>query len=143
MPNRVIRETVVDSESLSRCSVDARLLFVHLVLRADDYGRLDGRPLVLLGKVAATVPTWDGRRFLELLVELATCDGERGPIQMYEVEGRPYIAIRSWEAQRGKSRRARMSRYPAPPVEPTEAQLTFADARRQEEQRLRAKPLDS
>lgn len=38
MPNRVIREAILDSEAYHALSIDARCLFYELLLSADDYG---------------------------------------------------------------------------------------------------------
>jgi hypothetical protein len=38
MPNRVIREAILDSEAYHALSIDARCLFFELLLNADDYG---------------------------------------------------------------------------------------------------------
>jgi len=38
MPNRIIREAILDSEAYHALSIDARCLFYELLLNADDYG---------------------------------------------------------------------------------------------------------
>jgi hypothetical protein len=38
MPNRIIREAILDSEAYHALSIDARCLFYELLLSADDYG---------------------------------------------------------------------------------------------------------
>ena len=38
MPNRVIRDAILDSEAYHALSIDARCLFIELILCADDYG---------------------------------------------------------------------------------------------------------
>jgi hypothetical protein len=112
----VIRGEFVSSDSLSRVSLHAELLFIRLILVADDYGRVDGRLPKLradLFPMRETVRAADLERWLN---ELATADGVTGPLQRYEVEHRPYLQLLNWETHRGKGQRAATSRFPAPPA---------------------------
>jgi hypothetical protein len=117
---------------LSRVSLEAELLFRALLLEVDDYGRLDARLEILKGRACPLRSELDLEAIRKALAELATCDpGGAGPLELYEVAGRPYLAVRNWERDRGKGRRARVSKYPAPPdLEPEDRQLTFRDERR-------------
>ena len=40
MPNRIIKESICESEALSECSLFACDLYKRLITYADDYGRL-------------------------------------------------------------------------------------------------------
>jgi hypothetical protein len=132
MPTRIIRGELNASGSLSRVSLEAELLFRALLLEVDDYGRLDARLEILKGRACPLRSELDLEAIREALAELATCDpGGAGPLELYEIGGRPYLAVRNWERDRGKGRRARVSKYPPPPVAAAgEQQLTFHDERR-------------
>lgn len=117
VPSRVIRGEINSSASLSRVSVGAELTFDRLITAVDDYGRFDARPEMLkagLFPVRADAPP---HRVMEWIGELA----REGCVRLYEVDGRPYLAMTAWEKHFSKQRRADKSRYPTPPgvVEPT------------------------
>lgn len=44
MPSRLIRDDMIDSERYWSVSIEARELFVHLLLRADEFGLFDAGP---------------------------------------------------------------------------------------------------
>ena len=46
MPNRILRDWT-DSEPVNSLSVHAERLFVRLIMKADDYGRLTDHPKLL------------------------------------------------------------------------------------------------
>lgn len=109
MPNRMLSGEVARSESLSRVSMEAELTFLHLVSVADDYGRFDGRPTVLL---ASLFPTRIEQVSHEALARwLSELEGE-GLIRWYEVDGRRYLELPGWP----KHQRLRSSKpkYPEP-----------------------------
>lgn len=88
MPSRIIREGITTSEPLSFVSFEAETLFYRLLVTADDFGLYDGRPVIVRARcmplrdvTAAQVDGW--------LRELA----EYALIVLYEVDGRPYLAI--------------------------------------------------
>jgi hypothetical protein len=118
----VVRDGANTSDSLSRVSIEAELLFRALILAVDDYGRLDGRLPIVKSRCFPLRESFTEQRIDELLDELTRCDpppepgGERsGPVERYEAEGLPFLRLVNWERHRGKSRRAKESRYPAPP----------------------------
>ena len=47
MPNRYIRDSLNMSKSLGAVSLLAEVLFTHLILAADDYGRYISEPQML------------------------------------------------------------------------------------------------
>jgi hypothetical protein len=133
MPARVVRSEINTSASLARCGEAAELLFLKLILEADDYGRLDARIPLLRARCYPLRPEVTDADVRERLLELSTCDpGGTGPILLYEVAGRPFLQVVTWEIKRGKGRRAKVSKYPGPPdLELLEGgQLVFADERR-------------
>ena len=122
MPSRVIRGEILASRSLGRVSRDADAFFWRLLMAADDFGRLDGRLGVLRAVCYPNrdeVCTGEIERWLE---ELATCDpGSTGPVQLYEVDGEPFVQLRNWERHRSNSKRAITSRFPDPRENPGES----------------------
>lgn len=113
MPSRVMRGEFISSESMSDRSRDAALLFVHLVLSVDDYGRLDGRPRALRSLLFPMRNDVSVDDIYSWLGELA--GGDDPPIRIYHIDDKPYIHLVNWEKHRGKSRRGGKSRWPAPP----------------------------
>ena len=72
MPNRVIRETLLDSERYWGVSQDARQFFFHLMLLADDLGVISLAPVMLRRRCFETPPT--DKRLDKLIGELVDVD---------------------------------------------------------------------
>ncbi|SPA17218.1 hypothetical protein [Cupriavidus taiwanensis] len=106
---RTIRPEFCESESLGRCTRDARLLFLSMLTRADDEGRLRGRPELL-----ATLFPYD-KDAASLIVRWLDELEQQGCIQRYEVEHRAYIAFTNW-ATHQLINRPTPSRLPPPPA---------------------------
>ena len=47
MPNRIIKESIKRSPKIDSLSWFDEVVFYRMIVTADDYGRLDGRPLRL------------------------------------------------------------------------------------------------
>jgi hypothetical protein len=110
------------SESLSRVSLEAEATFLHLVSVADDFGRFDGRPTVLL---AALFPTRMETISLEVLGRWLRELEVEGLIRWYVVDGRRYLVIPTWGKYQ-RPPRAQKSKYPDPPAESSD-QTASAD----------------
>ncbi len=116
VPSRVIRSDVLSSRSLSRVSWEADWLWMKLLLAADEFGRLDGRPEVIRAECFPTRPQLTLEQLEKWLTELSTCDpGGSGPLIRYEVDGWPYLQLANWEKHRAKRNRAESSKFPDPP----------------------------
>lgn len=111
MPNRIIKESICTSETIDQLTAEEERLFYRLIVKADDYGRFDGRaavvrstcfPLRVDDITTEQVEVW--------LQRLATFD----LIRFYEVDGRRYIFFPTWETHQQK--RAKHSKYPQPPA---------------------------
>jgi len=48
VPNRIIKESICTSDTLDQLSPEEERLFYRLLVQADDFGRFDGRPAVVL-----------------------------------------------------------------------------------------------
>lgn len=110
MPNRIIRERARSSPTLDAVSAEAERLFWRLTVTADDHGRFDADPRVVLASCfplrfgrwkPATVRPW--------MRELV----KAGAIQLYEAGGRRYGFFPTWSAH--QRRPQGVSKYPAPP----------------------------
>ena len=72
MPNRIIKESICISASIDLLSDKAENLFYRLIVNCDDYGRIDGRPIIIQTKCyplrmqQITLPI-----LVDLLIELA------------------------------------------------------------------------
>ncbi len=109
MPNRIIRESCRTSETLNGLSAEAERLFWRLTTVADDYGRFEADPRVLLAqcfplKVGALKVESVGRWFHELV----TC----GLVTAYDNTGKLLGFFVTWDKH--QRRRARHPKYPAP-----------------------------
>lgn len=111
MPNRIIRESARTSPSLDRLSAEAERLFWRLVTVADDFGRFEADPRLIL---SACFPLRIGAMTVaevqRSLAELA--DAADPIIAIYEVRGRVYGEFCNWERHNGK--RAKSSKHPGP-----------------------------
>lgn len=91
MPDRVIRESALTSETLAKFSAQAERLFWRLTVVADDSGRFDASPLVVKGRcfplLIDKIKTGDIAKWLH---ELSDC------IIFYTVNGKAYGAFRNW-----------------------------------------------
>jgi hypothetical protein len=107
MPTRVIKDNICRSDDYQNLSLFCRDMFIRLIVTVDDYGRYDARPSVLKGVMYP----------LDNVTNRAIEDGLRvmgtvGMVQLYEVDGRPFLQLTSW--QKHQQIRAKKSKYPAP-----------------------------
>ncbi len=120
MPSRVIRGEINSSVSLNRVSIGADLTFRALLTAVDDFGRCDARREMLkaaLFPVRADAPP-------DLVMEWVRELEVEGCVQLYEVDGRPYLSMCAWEKHVSRQRRAKASRYPDPPEKELKRQET-------------------
>jgi hypothetical protein len=106
VPNRLLKEGIVDSGRIDSLSPEAEVCFYRLVVVADDLGRFDARtaivrarcfPLKEQSNFSAKVETW--------LQELE----DKFLILRYRVAGEPFLQIMKWD-QRVRSN----GKYPEP-----------------------------
>lgn len=89
MPNRILRDWT-DSEPVNALSVYAERLFVRLIMKADDYGRLTAHPKLLRAMLFPR--TFDQVREADLTRWLAECESA-GLIVLYGTEAKPLLEI--------------------------------------------------
>lgn len=116
MPNRILREGIIESEAVNLLSPGAEVLYRRLMSKVDDYGRFHGNPALIL---AACFPLQLDRvsqaNVSEWLAECAqmSASGEQAiPLMdLYEYEGKKYIQINNF-GQRTRTD----SKFPPPSV---------------------------
>lgn len=107
MPNRIIKESVCGSETVDALSWFEEVFFYRLIVNCDDYGRMDARPAILRSRLFPLKSVTD-KQVVSALQSLRSV----GIVDLYEVDGRPFLQIRTWE--RHQIIRAKKSRYPSP-----------------------------
>lgn len=112
MPSRVIRGGFNSSESMAKVSLQAELMFAKLILGVDDYGRTDGRPVMLRSLLYPLRESVKVKDVGKWLAELTA--GDDPTVWIYRVDDKPYVQLIKWEEHRGKSRRGQTSRWPDP-----------------------------
>ena len=112
---RTIKPEFWDSPSTAKASPWARLLFIAMWNWADDYGRgtANLKELEAFAFPNDTFPvTCSGNtvHFRDAVAEVS----EHFDVTFYEVHGRPYYAIPTWEDHQRNERRAKESKHPGP-----------------------------
>ena len=108
MPNRILREGLLESEAIDLLDAEAERFFVRLMLRADDFGRYHANPAMLANMLFPL------RRDIEpKMVENWLNQCQRAKLlRVYQVEGRCCLEI----AKFGGKPRALQSKFPQPPA---------------------------
>src|SRR3990172_6898738 len=105
MPNRVIRDSALASKKLATVSAEAERLFWRLLMVADDFGRFQAEPSILLARCfPLQVKDYSVKQVSRWYAELTRC----GAIIGYEVGGDSFGQFLVWN-QRS---RAEKSKYP-------------------------------
>ena len=107
MPNRIIKESVCSSDSVDGLSWFEEVFFYRLIVNCDDFGRMDARPAILRSRLFPLKSVTD-KQIEGALQSLRTV----GIVYLYEVDGKPYLQLRTWEKH--QSVRAQKSKYPSP-----------------------------
>lgn len=107
MPNRIIKESICSNEQINSLTPFEETFFYRLIVNADDYGRMDGRPSILRARLFP-LKTIREDQIENALHSLATVE----LVYRYAVHGKPFVSLSGWE--RNQSIRAKKSKYPAP-----------------------------
>lgn len=107
MPNRVLRDWT-SSETIASVSDGAEIMFVRLIMKADDHGCFYGNPKLIKGALFP-LRNHTEKQILQWRDELAGA----GIIQVYTVEGKVYIKIRNFNQRL----RLMQSKFPQPESE--------------------------
>lgn len=106
MPNRIIREGWIESERISQLGAEAEVFFLRLCLRADDFGRFHGNPILLKSSL---YPLSDEVKSTDISRFVAACEAA-GVIRCYEADGKKFIQIDRFDQRT----RAQKSKFPPP-----------------------------
>lgn len=107
MPSRLLRESILDSDAVNSLSLGGEVFYRRLMSVVDDFGRFDGRPAVLRGRLyPLRLDTVSEADIVEWLCECR----QAGLVAFYTVDGRTYIQFHKLGAPRAKE-----SKYPPPP----------------------------
>lgn len=108
MPDRIIRESICTSETLSLLSDFEERFWHRLIVNCDDFGRFYANPSILRGKL---FPLADGKTKKDMsdaLNKLASV----GLVELYTVDGKPFLHVAKWSKY--QRTRATKSKFPAP-----------------------------
>lgn len=107
MPSRIISQKINVSNSLSKLSAFEEVVFLHLIVSCDDYGRFYGHPDIVKGML------FPRREFTSKQIESALSKLEdEGMIRRYECDGTTYLELTAW--MKYQKPRAKESKYPGP-----------------------------
>lgn len=113
MPSRLLSQKINVSNSISKLSPLEEVVFLHLLVTCDDYGRFYGHPDIVKGML------FSRREFTSKQIEQAMMKLEdEGMIHRYECDGTVYLELTSW--MKYQKPRAKESKYPGPDDEGTE-----------------------
>lgn len=113
MPSRILSQKINVSNSLSHLSAIEEVVFLHLIVSVDDYGRFYGHPDIVKGML------FSRREFTVKQVESALQKLEaEGMIRRYECDGTTYLELTAW--MKYQKPRAKESKYPGPADEGSE-----------------------
>lgn len=109
MPNRIIKESCRTSETLDKLTDGAERMFWRLTTVADDFGRFECNPSVLLANCfPLRVDNLKIGKIKAWFSELMEC----GLVTTYAVNGKQLAFFNTWDTH--QRRRAQQSKYPPP-----------------------------
>lgn len=108
MPNRVVREGILDSDRVNKLSWEAEVFYRRLMSIVDDFGRFDGRIAFIRSKLFPL--RLDKVSEKDVAVWLKECE-TIGLVKQYQVEKKPYLELLDFN----QSVRIKRSKYPQNP----------------------------
>ncbi len=120
MPNRIVREAILSSESVCSLKWDAEVFYRRLMSIVDDYGRHEAT-LQLLRSKCYPLQT-DAVRVADISRWMAACQ-KAGLILCYAVTGKQYLEVTKF----GQQMRSH-SKCPNPPANASSCEQPIADA---------------
>lgn len=107
MPNRILRESILDSEAVDKLTPQGEVFYRRLMSVVDDFGLFDARPAILKARCFPT--KLDSVREADISRWTAECV-KAGLIALYSHEAKPYLLYFKLGEPRAKK-----SKYPQPP----------------------------
>lgn len=108
MPNRILKESICTSDSIAALTDFQEAFYYRLIVNCDDFGRMDARPAILKARLYPLRERLTLKEIQSALRALA----DAGCVEVYEVDGKPYLHLPSWEVH--QQIRAKKSKYPSP-----------------------------
>jgi hypothetical protein len=107
MPNRILRDGILDSKRVSELSPAAELFYRKLLSLVDDYGRYESDSDLLRGKLYLRRPSVTVQDVEEFLSECAL--GPNPLVVLYTADSKEYLQVVNFQQQE------RTKKYPDPP----------------------------
>lgn len=115
MPNRVVREGILDSRPVNSLSEEAELFYRRLMSIVDDYGRFTADPELIRARCfPLQLDRWPLSRVRRVLADVSHVADENGfpLVLIYEVGSKSYIEIGKFDQRL----RVKKPKYPEPSV---------------------------
>lgn len=111
MPNRMLKAGIIESDQINQLSWFEEVLFYRLIVSADDYGCMDGRPEYLKSILFPLKGNVTVKAVNDAIAKLASV----GLIVPYAdaSNGKPYLFFPTWEKHQRLRNKHR--KYPEPP----------------------------
>ena len=110
MPNRILKESIRESDSIDSLNWFQEVLFYRLIVSCDDYGRFDGRTSVIKNRLFPLKEDLTLETVADAIQKLVSA----GLVVLYEHDGKPYLYLPTWTAHQNV--RAKRSKYPEPVI---------------------------
>ena len=108
MPNRILKETICNSEDINQLKPLEEITFYRLIVSCDDFGTLDARSKILKAKLYPIKDDITPHDIEQIIWSLH----DAGLITLYENDDRLYLYLNKWDVhQRVRNTR---SKYPRP-----------------------------
>lgn len=108
MPNRVIRDSILDSEKVNQLSWAGEIFYRRLMSVVDDYGLFDGRPAILRSKLyPLRIDKVSEPDIVKWISECETAE----LVRKYQVDGKDFIEMVNF----GQTLRTKKAMFPHPP----------------------------
>lgn len=111
MPSRILKESVKYSDQIDQLTWFEEVVFYRLIISADDYGCLDGRPVLLRNELFPTRENITRKAVEEAILKLVNV----GLLRSYKVSDKPYLFFPTWAKHQRIRNKHR--KFPAPPEE--------------------------
>jgi hypothetical protein len=108
MPNRILKESIVSSDTLDQLTTEEERFFYRLLVVADDFGRFDARPAVIKGRAFPLKHDLEIPQVAEWLAALQRVE----LVRLYVADGKLVGEFARWEKH--NVIRAKNSKFPAP-----------------------------
>ena len=113
VPNRILREGIIDSRTMNSMTEEAEFYYRRLISIVDDFGRVEADPEMLRVKCfPRRLEQWPVARLESAMAETSKCrtDDDLPLVSYYRVGPKSYLQVNNF----GQRLRAEKSKYPPP-----------------------------